>query len=77
MVSEAEHKKGDAPQELTIIDLDPQHATTTNGSSQNGVGYNKISRRLSNVSNAIQQKILEIREEGNFTLGMFWVPGLD
>lgn len=49
------------------VDLDPEAKTST--APNNGVGYNKLSRRLSNVSNAIQMKIFSAREEGNFTLG--------
>ena len=70
MVSETENKKSsNNTQELTVVDLDPQHVTDTHSPSSSGIGYNKFSRRLSNVSNAIQNKILGIREEGNFTLG--------
>ena len=71
MVAETENKKSpNTTQEPTVVDLDPPHVTGTNSPSHNGIGYNKFSRRLSNVSNAIQNRILGIREEGNFTLGI-------
>jgi MFS family permease len=54
------------PAVMDVVDLDPEAKTS---STNNGVGYNKITRRLSNVSNAIQMKIFSAREEGNFTLG--------
>jgi hypothetical protein len=55
------------PTVMDVVDLDPEAKTST--SHNNGVGYNKLTRRLSNVSNAITMKIFSAREEGNFTLG--------
>lgn len=57
------------PAVIDVVDLDPQASSTTKNNNNNGVGYNKLTRRLSNVSNALQMKIFSAREEGNFTLG--------
>uniref|UniRef100_A0AC34QK29 Major facilitator superfamily (MFS) profile domain-containing protein n=1 Tax=Panagrolaimus sp. JU765 TaxID=591449 RepID=A0AC34QK29_9BILA len=51
-----------------VVDVEPDPQPNLSGSnSSNSVG--KFSRKLSNVSNAIQQRFNTVREEGNFTLG--------
>lgn len=61
------------PAVIDVVDLNPQASLQNNN---NGVGYNKLTRRLSNVSNAIQMKIFSTREEGNFTLGKLFFKKL-
>lgn len=56
------------PPAVINVDLNPEPKISSS-SPNNGIGYNKLTRRLSNVSSAIQMKIFSGREEGNFTLG--------